>query len=181
MSKKSQERRKARAEAKEKGQPEPASPAVLEALRRRRNRRLLFVGVIGLSFPILELIAYQYRTITISLVNKTDEPIKRLKVNYGNGEFDAEEVKPGATFSRVVRPDFSFTGNQLLTYPVTIRFAVGDGFSSQIGRAGTLDFSATEIYTVVKTPTEGIQIQHTNRPGFPLSLVRDFVERLGLR
>ena len=81
----------------------------------------------------------------------------------------------------MVRPDFSFKGDSLLTYPVTIRFAIGTGFNSQIGRAGALDFSATEIYTVVKTPTEGIQIQHTTRPGFPLSLVRDLTERLGIR
>ena len=99
MSKKSQERRKARAEAKQKGQPEPTSPAVLEAIKKRRNRRFLFVGLIGLSFPILEAIAYRYRAITISLINKTDEPIKRLKVNYGSGEFDAEEVKPNGESS----------------------------------------------------------------------------------
>jgi hypothetical protein len=184
MSKKSRERRKARLEAKAqgKGKPEPTSPATLEALKRRRNRRFLFVGLIGLSFPILELIAYQFRTITISVINKSDMPIKKLKVTYAGGDFADDELKPGQAITRVVRPDFSFTSNQFSTYPLTIRFSAGSGFNSQIGRAGALDFSATEIYTIVNLPdNSGVQIQHTTRAGFPLSLVRDVLERLGFR
>jgi len=179
MSRKHRERKKAEAEAS--GSPATKSPADVKALRRRRNRRFLFLGVVALSFPILEVIAYQFRTITITIVNRTREPLQRLKVSYDGGAFDADEVKPDGVLTRVIRPDFSFKGDHALTYQMSIRFASGTGFMSQIGRVGSLDFSATEIYTVVAQPPDGhIQLQHTTRPGFPLSLVRDVAEKLGL-
>lgn len=181
MSRKHRER-KQKTEAGAKGESKPGSPAVVEALKRRRNKRLLFIGLIGLSFPIIEVIAYQFRTITISLVNRTSEPLKGVAVTYAGGSFDAEEIKPNDVLTRVIRPDFSFNGDNFLTYPLSIRFAVGSGFNRQMGRVGALDFSATENYTVVSQPPDGqIQIQHTTRPGFPLSLVRDLMERLGVQ
>jgi hypothetical protein len=178
MSRKSRERRKGKFQGE--ASPEGKPPATPEALKRRRNRRFLFVGLIGLSFPIIELIAYQFRAITITFVNRSDDLVKKIKVTYSGGEFDEPELKPGGSISRRIRPDFTFKGEHFSTYTLTIRFAAVDGLHSQIGRAGTLDYSAQEIYTITQAPPEGrIQLQHTNRPGFPLSLVRDLMERLG--
>ncbi len=180
MSRKSQERRKARLEAEKL--PRPKAPP--EAVRRRRNRRLLFVALLGLSFPILEAVAYRFRAITITLVNRSETPIRGLKVTYSGGSFDTPEIKPGGSTSQLTRPDFSFQGDQFASYALSIRFAAEGGkIFGQIGRAGTIDFSATEVYTVIPIPREGLmelQLQHTTRPGFPLSLIRDLMERMGL-
>jgi hypothetical protein len=175
MSKKSRERRKAEAE----GTP----AASIEARRSRRNRRLIFVGLIGLSFPIFEFIAYRFRTITISIVNQTGQAVRSIKVTYAGGAFDSAELKPGASLNRVIRPDFSFTSSQFSTYPLSIRLSTEDGqIFGQTGRAGALDYSAQEIFTVALLPPEGrVQIQHTTRPGFPLGLIRDILERLGIK
>ena len=137
-----------------------------EALRRRRNRRFLFVGLIGLSFPILEVIAYQFRVITITFDNRSDGPITKLKVTYPGGSFEESEVKPGGEVTRVTRPDYTFKGEQFSTYSMTIRYAAEDGLHSQIGRAGALDYSAQEIYTITQTPPEGrLQLEHTTLAG----------------
>jgi hypothetical protein len=179
MSRKWRERREQRLQGKA---PAPVkSAATIEALRRRRNRRFLFVGLIGISFPILEAIAYQFRTVTISMVNRSDLLVKRIKLTYAGGEIDVPELKPGGSFSRLIRPNYTFKFDQFSTYPMSIRFATEDGqIIGQMGRAGTLDYSPTELYTIVQTPPEGrIQLQHNTRPGFPLSLVRNLMERLG--
>lgn len=157
------------------------SPATLEILRRQRNGRLLFVGLIAISFPILEAIAYQYRTVTIKVVNRSKLAVKGLKLTYSGRLLEVPEMKPGESVSRLIRPDYTFTREHFSTYPLSIRFATEDGqIFGQIGRVGTIDFSPTEIYTIIQTPPEGqIQLQHDTRPGFPLSLVRDLMERLG--
>ena len=179
MSKKSKERRKERAEAKGAAPAKP--PMTAEVLRRRRNRRFLFVALIGVAFPILEVIAYRFRAITITLVNRTDNVIKGIKVTYAGGAFDAPELKPGGSLTRLIRPDFTFNREQFSTYNFAIRFTTEEGnFYNQMGRAGTLDYSAQELYTVTRpAPGSIIQVQHTTRLGFPLSLVRGLMDRLG--
>ncbi len=181
MSRKSKERNK-KEKVGRKAVDEATPARTPEALRRRRNRRFLFVGLIGLCFPILEVIAYQFRAITITFINRSELAIKGIKVTYTGGEFEVPALKPGASQTRLIRPDFSFTqkGDQFSTYELTIQYAAEKGsLFRQRGRAGTLDYSAQEIYTITQTPEGGLQLQHTNRPGFPLSLIRDLMERLG--
>jgi hypothetical protein len=178
MSRKWRERKQEIAEGKE-GKP-AKSAATSEALRRRRNRRFLYIALLGISFPILEVIAYRFRAITITMVNRSDLMIKGIKVTYSGGAFDAPELKPGASLTRLVRPDFTFKGEHFSTYAMTIRYIPENaGIMGHLGRAGALDYSAQEIYTFTKAPEGLIQLQHTTRPGFPLSLVRDLMERLG--
>ena len=181
MSRKWRERRQQSVEAKGSTPAKPS--ATTDALRRRRNRRFLFVGLLALSFPILEVIAYQFRAITITLVNRSELAIKGITVTYSGGAFDVPELKPRGSLTRLIRPDFTFKfkGDQFSTYNLTIRYATEDGNSyGQIGRAGALDYSAREIYTFTQTPPNGrVQLQHTTRLGFPLSLVRDLMDRLG--
>jgi hypothetical protein len=179
MSRKWRERKKEIAEGKE-GKPAKSAEAS-EALRRRRNRRFLFIAAIGLSFPILEFIAYQFRAITITFVNRSDLLVKGIKVTYSGGAFDAPELKPGGSLTRLIRPNFDFKGEQFSTYMLSIRYSTEDGqVLGQMGRVGALDYSAQEVYTIVQTPPEGkVQLQHMTRPGFPLSLVRDIMGRLG--
>ena len=169
MSRKWKERREQRLQGKDPSPVPAKSAATTEALRRRRNRRFLFVALIGISFPILEIIAYQFRNVTISMVNRSDLLVKRIKLTYAGGEIDVPELKPGGSFSRLIRPNYSFSSNQFSTYSMSIRFATEDGqIIGQMGRAGTLDYSPTELYTIVQTPPEGrIQLQHNTRPGFP--------------
>lgn len=175
MSRKSKERRKAR----ETGTPPPQ--VTPEALKRRRNRRFLFIGLIALAFPLLEGVAYQFRAITVVLVNRSDVLAKGVQVTYPGGSFEVAELKPGASMSRLIRPNYTFQGEHFSTYSMAIRFATeGGGFFRQLGRAGALDFSATERYEIIRTPLENrLQLQHTTRHGFPLSLVRDLMDRLG--
>jgi hypothetical protein len=178
MSRKSKERRKEKTRGGDSPEARPSTTP--EALRHRRNRRFLFVGLIALTFPILEVVAYQFRAITITFVNSSNLTVKGIKVTYSGGAFDAPELKPGASLTRRIRPDYSFKGEQFSTYSLAIRFAAEDGLHSQLGRAGALDYSAQEIYTITQTPPESrLQLEHTTRPGFPLSLVRDLMERLG--
>ena len=177
MSRKSRERRKARQD----DQGSTPSPTA-EAVKRRRNRRLIFVALIGISFPILELVAYQFRVITVTVSNRSKQPITNLKVTYAGGSFDAPEVKPGGSVTRLIRPDFTFKGEHFATYLLGIRFAYPDGiFSQQGNRVGTIDFSAHETYVIEPSPLiVPVQVRHTTSPGFPLSLIRDLLERLGI-
>jgi hypothetical protein len=164
------------------GKPEPVPQSALDAVKRRRWRRLIVVGLIGLSFPILEVIAYRFRAITMIIDNRTDLPITDLKVTYPGGSFEQAEIKPGGEVVRVTRPDFSFKGNDFSTYLLTIRVSTPDGgIIRQFLRAGALDYSATETYTIEMVPPEGqVQIRHKTSPGFPLNLVHGLLERLGL-
>ena len=173
MSRKSRERRKVEEESK-------ASTAA-EAVKRRRNRRLIFVALVGISFPILELIAYQFRAITVTVSNRSKQPITKLKVTYAGGSFEAPELKPGGSVTRLIRPDFTFKGEQFATYPLEIRLAHADGIIGQNGRVGSIDFSAHEIYTIEPAPLGvSVELKHKTSPGFPLSLIRDLLERLGI-
>jgi hypothetical protein len=162
--------------------PETTPTATVEALKRRRNRRLLFVGLIALSVPILEGIAYRFRAITMVVDNRTDGPITRLKVTYPGGSIEEPEIKPGGVVSRVICPDFSFHGSAFSTYRLTIQFSSANGaVIKQIGRAGALDYSATEKYVIETTPPDGqVQIHHKTSPGFPLGTVGDLLAGLGI-
>jgi hypothetical protein len=163
------------------GKPEPVPQSTVDALKRRRNRRLIFVGLIGLSFPILEVIAYRFRAITMTIDNRTVGPITDLKVTYPGGSFEQAEVKPGGEVTRLIRPDFTFKGDRFATYPLTIVFTTADGARHrQFPWAGALDFSATEKYTIEMVPPDGhIQLKHATSPGFPLSVIRDLLARMG--
>jgi hypothetical protein len=187
MAKKSRERFKDRNKAATDPDAKTKPTATLEALKRRRNRRLLFVGILGLAFPLIEAVAYQFRAITISFTNRSEQVIKRIKVIYDGGEFEIDELKPGGIVNRVIRPDFSFQSKQFGTYLMRIRFNDGRGVNSQFGRIGTIDFSATELYTFESIapnveaipPHSETQLKHNTRPGFPLSLIRDLLTRMG--
>ena len=156
-------------------------PGPSAEVRRRRNRRFMTVGLLAIALPIVELIAYQFRAITISLVNRSEVLIKGVKVTYPGGEIEASDLKPGGSVNRVIRPRFSFQGAPFSTYALTIRYTPENGqVNGYLGRVGTIDYSATEMYTFTQSPPAGeIQLQHASRPGFPLSLVRDLMERLG--
>lgn len=172
--------KKSRSRSKTDADPTPAT--IPELIRRRRNRRLIFVGLVGLSFPILEAIAYRFRAIAITVDNRSDRAITGVEVSYPGGSFEAPEIKPGGAITRLTRPDFSFRGSDFCTYRLTIRFTTADGaFHSQTGRTGALDFSAHETYVFESALPEGpAQLKHATSPGFPLSAIRDILTRLGV-
>jgi hypothetical protein len=176
MSRKSRERRKAKEEAKD------STPSTTpNVVKRRRRRRLIFVALIGISFPILELIAYQFRVITVTIINRSNQPITDLLVSYSGGSFDAPELKAGGSITRLIRPDFNFKGERFATYLFEIHFKHANGIGRQKMWPGTIDFSAQETYTVEPMPLEGgVQVKHTTTPGFPLSVVRNLLDRLGI-
>jgi hypothetical protein len=179
MAKKSRERYKDRNQPAADPNAKPAP--TLQALKRRRYKRLLFVGLLGLLFPLFEFVAYQYRAITISITNKTDEVVRSVKVTYDGGAFEIAELRPGGVDVRVIRPNYNFGSTHFGTYLMKISFLVDKGYNSQMGRAGAIDFSANELYTIEAIPPNNqFQLKHTTRPGFPLSLVRDLMERLGM-
>jgi hypothetical protein len=162
--------------------PAPKPSLSVEALKRRRNKRFLFVALVGISFPIFELIAYQYRAITISFSNRSEQAIRSVKVTYDGGAFDLPEIKPGGVATHVIRPNFQFTSKEFATYWMWISLSTENGHIIRLGeRTGALDFSSKELYTIESTPPNGqIELKHTTRPGFPLGLVRDLMERLGI-
>jgi hypothetical protein len=164
------------------GKPEPPSQSMVDALKRRRNRRLIFLGLLMLSFPILEVIAYRFRAITMTIDNRSNLPVTNLKVTYPGGSFEVPELKPGGDVTRVTRPDFTFKGDEFSTYRLTIQFTTADGgVFRQMGRTGALDYSATERYIIEALPTNGqVQLKHTTSPGFPLGAIRDILKGLGI-
>lgn len=170
-----------KARAKLEGAEAEALKASVAAFRKRRNRRYLFLGLIALSFPLIEAIAYQYRAIEITVVNNFREPITRVKVVYPGGQFEEAEIKPEDSITRTIRPDFTFKSQDFSTYKLDIRFFTAGGFFHQYSKAGTIDYSAREIYTVVPSPPAGqADLQHVTKPGFPLGTVREVLKRLGL-
>ena len=176
MSRKSRERQKARQD----DQGSTPSPTA-EAVKRRRNRRLIFVALIGISFPILELVAYQFRAITVTIINRSKQPITNLEVIYAGGSFDAPELKPGGSITRLIRPDFNFKGDRFATYHFEMHFTRANVNNRQFMWPGTIDFSAQETYTIEPAPLETTaQVKHTTSPGFPLSVIRNLLERLGI-
>ncbi len=181
MARKQRERYKDRVKAEAKDVE--AKPSLTpEALRKRRNRRFLFLGIVAISFPILELIAYQFRAITITISNRSDERITGIRMIYTGGEFTAPELKPGGSTTRVVRPDFTFKGDHFATYLGIVSFTTADGARRSLTtRLGSIDFSATERYTFeAGPPNEPVLLKHSTSPGFPLSTIRDLLARLGI-
>ncbi len=175
-----QRRKQARAEAEALA---PAQPTAGEIIRRRRNRRFLFVAVVVVALPVLEVISYQYRAITIVIANKAEVPLTRLKVTYPGGLFEAPELKAGASVTHVARPNFTFTREKFSMYELFLTFTTPDkGSIRQFARTGSIDYSARETYTVEPDPQDGkLVIKHTTDPGFPLSAIRDLFRSLGVR
>ncbi len=185
MAKKPRERYKDRNKTEAAPDGPKKEPATLEILRRRRNKRFLFVGLVAIAFPIFEVIAYQFRAITVSFTNRSDLMVRSVKVSYDGGSFEIPEIRPGGVAARVIRPDFRFTSDSHLfsTYKMSISLCVENGQILRTwGRAGALDYSAQELYTIEPVPPKNdLQLQHSTRPGFPLSLVRDLMDRMGFR
>lgn len=176
--------KKQRLRYKDRSQVEPSVPPELpiEVLRRRRTKRLILVGVVAAALPLFEVIAYQFRAITVTIENRAETPITRFKMVYTGGSTTIDEIRPGATAVRVIRPNYQFGGGEhFSTYHLELQFTTGDGsFFRQVGRAGTLDYSARERY-VIEAPVPGqpAQLKHSTSPGFPLGAVRDLIARLG--
>ena len=49
----------------------------------------------------LEVVAYRFRAITITLSNRSAEPITRVKLTYTGGSIETAELKPGGSVTRV--------------------------------------------------------------------------------
>ena len=77
------------------GQPEPVPARDRDALRKRRNRRFLVLGLIALSFPILEVIAYRFRAITLIVENRTKRPDQGFE-----GQLSRRPLRGGRTQAR---------------------------------------------------------------------------------
>ncbi len=172
-------KKKPRDRDKETPRADPAATAA--AWKRRRNRRLIVLGLIALSFPIVEVVAYRYRAITVTVANRTSRPMIGLKVTYTGGSFGVDAIEAGGSVTRVIVPDYTFRGSEFSTYRTTIEFSTPGGFCRQTGRAGTLDYSAHETYTLQLAPPEGpVELKHTTFPGFPLGTIRELLQRLGI-
>ena len=173
------QRRKLAAEAAAAGQPAKLTPG--EVFRRRRNKRLILVGVVAVGLPLLEVIAYQFRSIFIVVVNRSDEVVTDVKFTYPGGSFEAKELKAGGELTKVIRPNFSFTRDEFSTYRATISFVTGRGavIRQPFGRYGTVDYSARETFAIQAVDASGIPgLKHSTYPGFPLGTVRDLLTKL---
>ena len=182
MAKKSRERYKDRAKVEGQADAGAKPKPTPEALRKRRNRRFIFLGIVAISFPILEVVAYRFRAITITVANRSDESITGVRLSFDGGEIEAPELRPGGSITRVVRPDFTFKKDQFATYSMTVQFTTEQGVRRrQIGRIGSIDFSAHEQYAIESgPPNEPVVLKHSTSPGFPLSTIRDLLGRLGI-
>lgn len=173
----SQRRTLARAAA-DAGKPPELTPA--EVVRRRRRRRLVFLGALAVLIPLLEVVAYQFRSIQFVVVNRSDAIVHDVKLTYPGGSFEAAELKAGSTATHAGRPEYAFRSGNFSTYWATISVKTPDnGFIRLSGRIGTVDYSARETYTI--QPDEANQqlvIKHTTHPGFPLGTIRDLVDGL---
>ena len=162
----------------------PAAPTATpgEVVRRRRNRRMIFLGLIAVLLPLLEVAAYRFRSILIVVVNDSDEVVTNVKVSYPGGSFAAQELKPGAELTELARPDFTFTSAAFSTYLTQISFSSADGGLTRLaGRTGTVDYSARETFALRNDGPNGVmEIKHTTHPGFPLGAIRDLLTKLGV-
>jgi len=174
------ERRKASKAAAAKDAP--TGPTPVEIVRRRRNRRMIFLGVVAVMSPLLEVVAYRYRSILITVANRSDEVVTNIKVTYPGGSFEAKELKPGGELTQLARPTYTFSKDEFSTYRTIISFSTADGSSiRQNGRTGTIDYSARETYTIQTEGANGTMgIKHTTSPGIPLGTIRDLLAKLGL-
>jgi len=162
-------------------EPRPNPSATATALRKRRNRRLIVLGAIALCFPILELLAYRFRAITVTIANRSAEPVTALKFSYPGGDFTLPEIPPADSITRVIRPDYTFRRDDFSTYRATIEFLTPNARHREQRKVGSLDYSAHETYTIQAGP-EGarVEIKQTTSPGFPLSAIRELLARLGI-
>lgn len=160
-----------------------APSTATEIVRRRRNRRMIFLGVVAVSLPLLEVLAYRYRSIQITVANRSDEVVTNIKVTYPGGSFEAKELKPGAELSELTRPLYTFTKDEFSTYRTVITFSTADGgVIRQNGRTGTVDYSARETFTIQNEGANAVMdIKHTTSPGIPLGTIRDLLTKLGMR
>jgi len=168
---------KAATEAKPGTTPMPG-----DLVRRRRNRRMIFLAVVAVLLPLLEVAAYQFRAILIVVSNDSNEVVTDMKVTYPGGSFEAKELKPGAERTELTRPNFTFTSAEFSTYRTTITLTTADGGRTrQAGRTGTVDYSARETFSIRNVgPSGATEIKHTTHPGFPLGTIRDLLTKLGV-
>ena len=170
------QRRKAARAAVAAAQPTPG-----EVVRRRRTRRLLLLAVVAVALPLLEVVAYRFRSILIVVANRSDEVVTNVQVTYPGGSFEAPELKAGGELTHVARPNYSFGRDHFSTYLAAIRFRTARGdLIRQSGVAGTIDYSARETYAIQAEPSgAGLTIKHSTQPGFPLSTIRDLFAKFG--
>ena len=164
-------------------QTETASPTPVEVIRRRWVRRFLLLAAIVVALPLLEVIAYQYRGILITVVNHSEAVVTDVKFTYSGGSFEAKQLKPGAEITHLARPDFSFGRGNFSTYASRISIVAPAGrFKLDLPRTGTVDYSAQETYAIEGEGVPGaLRFQHSTRPGFPLGTIRDLLSKLGIR
>ena len=174
------QRRKLAEAARARANPAP-TPG--EIVRQRRKRRLIFLAAAAIAFPLLEVVAYRYRSILIIVTNASDEVVTNVKFRYPGGSFEAKELKPGGEITHIARPDFAFTRDGFSTYSTRVSaFAASGAFNLMELRAGTIDYSARETYAIEPSgETKALRFKHTTQPGFPLGAIRDLLTRLGLR
>ncbi|WP_435016582.1 hypothetical protein TA3x_004150 [Tundrisphaera sp. TA3] len=160
--------------------PTPLDP---EALRRRRRRRWIFLLSILVAAPIVEAIAYQFRSITVALVNRTEMPLHGIRIEFPGGVVERAELAPGAADVHQIRPDFSFSLADFSSYRTMIRFGTGAGMLSRHNiKITSIDYSSRETYTIRPGPPGmPLVLDHTTEPGFPLGQIRDLFRSLGLR
>lgn len=157
-----------------------------EALRRRRRRRWIFILSILAAAPAVEAIAYHWRAISITVVNRSNGPIRALRVEYPGGSFEQAELDAGGAVTHLVRPNYSFSMANFSSYRTLIRFeGVGGVLFRQYVPIASLDYTAHETYTARPGPpgpqSLPITLDHTTEPGFPLGEIRSLFRRLGIR
>lgn len=173
------QRRKAAREAAQALEPAQLTPA--QMVRRRRNRRMIFLGIIAVALPLLEVAAYRFRSIMIIVDNQSDEIVTDVKVTYPGGTIEAKELKPGGQLTELTRPNFTFTKDEFSSYRTEVMVSTGMGRNRLITRTGTVDYSARETYTIQgEGPDKALVIKHSTHPGFPLGTIRDLLAKLGV-
>lgn len=160
-------------------------PSPAAVVRRRRTKRLIFLAVVAVLIPVVEVVAYQFRSILLVVRNGTERSISEVTATYPGGKVELGEIKPGGEATRSIRPNYEFSlrRNVFSSYPFSLRVRTADGgISHYSGREGTIDYSAQEVFVVGDESAQGlIGIRHTTRPGFPLGAIRDLMHRLGAR
>ena len=135
-----------------------------------------------MALPLLEVLAYRFRSILITVANRSDEAITDIKFRYPGGSFEIKELKPGGEMTHAARPDFTFTRDRFSTYTTRVSAHAPSGaFTLNELRVGTIDYSARETYTIEPNETgKSLKFRHSTYPGFPLGAIRDLLARLGV-